>query len=215
VAIATFVLLLTLPLLVGIVIAIRLDSRGPVLFTQQRVGSRRVVENGQTSWDLVEFTFYKFRTMRVDDHENAHRAYMTAYINNDAEYFASRTGGYAPGDSFRVRHDPRVTRVGRILRTLSLDELPQLLNVLRGDMSIVGPRPPMPYEVELYTCAQLQRLAGRGGITGWAQVNGRCTIGFDDVVRFDTVYVKRQSILFDLWIMLRTIPAVLSRKGAD
>jgi lipopolysaccharide/colanic/teichoic acid biosynthesis glycosyltransferase len=153
--------------------------------------------------------------MCVDEHEATHRAYMTAYIRNDIEYFSSRRGGYVHGESFRAKDDPRVTRVGRVLRKLSLDELPQLLNVLRGEMSIVGPRPPMPYEVDLYDDAQLQRLTATVGVTGWSQVNGRCTIGFDDLVRLDVEYARRQSFLFDLWILLRTVPAVLSRKGAD
>lgn len=212
---ATMLVVIAFPLWIVLVVLIRLDSKGPALFKQQRVGSRRVVENGGTSWELVTFTFYKFRTMYVDEHEPAHRVYMTAYINNDIEYFSSRTGGYADGESFRLRDDPRVTRIGRVLRKLSLDELPQLLNVLRGEMSMVGPRPPMPYEVALYNDAQLQRLTARGGVTGWAQVNGRCTIGFDDVVRLDAEYARRQSFLFDLWILLRTVPAVLSRRGAD
>jgi lipopolysaccharide/colanic/teichoic acid biosynthesis glycosyltransferase len=212
---AATLLIVAIPLWIALVVLIRLDSKGPALFKQRRVGSRRVVENGRTSWELVTFTFYKFRTMYVDEHEPAHRVYMTAYIKNDIGYFSSRTGGYVHGESFRVRNDPRVTRVGRVLRKLSLDELPQLLNVLRGEMSMVGPRPPMPYEVALYDDAQLQRLTARGGVTGWAQVNGRCTIGFEDVVRLDVEYARRQSFLFDLWILLRTVPAVVSRRGAD
>lgn len=213
--VASLAIAVTLPLWIVIAIAIRVDSPGPVLFRQERVRGRRIVAGGKTSWQLTTFPFYKFRTMYVADHDDVHREYMTAYITNDHDYFSAREGGYSPGESYRRRDDPRVTRVGRVLRKLSLDELPQLWNVLVGHMSIVGPRPPMPYEVDLYDDIQVERLAAPGGITGLAQINGRCTIGFDDVVRHDREYIERQSFWQDLTVIARTVPAVLSRKGAD
>jgi lipopolysaccharide/colanic/teichoic acid biosynthesis glycosyltransferase len=116
---------------------------------------------------------------------------------------------------FKLARDPRVTRLGRFLRRSSLDELPQLLNVLKGDMSLVGPRPPLAYEVELYSPRDYARLATPQGITGWAQVKGRCSVGFEDLVQRDLEYLDRQSFGFDLKVMFLTVPAVLSRKGAD
>jgi lipopolysaccharide/colanic/teichoic acid biosynthesis glycosyltransferase len=140
---------------------------------------------------------------------------MTAYLAGDEARLDALRPGRKAGESFRPANDPRVTRVGAFLRKTSLDELPQLWNVLKGEMSLVGPRPPLPYEVELYEDQHLVRLASRPGITGWAQVKGRTGIRFKDLVRLDLDYIERRSILLDLWILLITIPVVVSTKGAD
>ncbi len=213
--IASVALLLVSPLLLVVAIVIRLDSPGPAIFRQVRIGGRRQRENGITAWRLRPFTILKFRTMEVDADPSLHREYMTAYLTADGERLASLRPDRAQGESFRPAGDPRVTRVGALLRKLSLDELPQLWNVLKGDMSLVGPRPPVPYEVELYDEPHLQRLASAPGITGWAQINGRCAISFEEMVRYDVEYVERRSLWFDLKVLLLTVPLVLSRKGAD
>jgi lipopolysaccharide/colanic/teichoic acid biosynthesis glycosyltransferase len=213
----TAMLILTLPLFLLIAIAIELDSPGPVIFAQERVRGRRVRSrsDGSTSWVFQRFTLYKFRTMVANADPTIHKEYMTAYLASDHERLAALRPDRADGESFRPAEDPRVTRVGRILRKLSLDELPQLWNVIRGDMSLVGPRPPVPYEVELYDTHDLRRLGSLPGITGWAQTHGRCSIEFDEMVRLDLEYIERQSIWLDLKILLITVPLVLSRKGAD
>jgi lipopolysaccharide/colanic/teichoic acid biosynthesis glycosyltransferase len=209
---ASLLFLLVLPLVPLIVIAIKLDNPGPVVFRQCRVRGRRVDDR---SWVLEPFTLYKFRTMEVDADPALHREYITAYIEGDQARLAALRPGRRHGDSYRPLVDPRVTRVGAVLRRLSLDELPQLWNVIRGDMSLVGPRPPLPYEVAKYRDGDLQRLTTAQGITGLAQVEGRCALGFDDLIRLDLTYVADQSIWFDLKVLLRTVPVVLSRKGAD
>jgi lipopolysaccharide/colanic/teichoic acid biosynthesis glycosyltransferase len=210
---ACFFLLLASPLLVVIAVAIKLDSKGPVLFRQQRIRGRQV--DGRPEWVLEPFRLYKFRTMVADADPSLHQRYIEAYIARDNGTLAQLRPGRGNGDSFRPLRDPRVTRVGAWLRKLSLDELPQLWNVLRGDMSLVGPRPPLPYEVAMYGDHDLRRLTAPPGITGLAQVRGRCSIGFDDLIRHDLEYVGSQSIWLDLKVLALTLPVVLSRKGAD
>lgn len=212
---ASIVLILVSPLLLMIVVAIKLDSRGPAIFAHERVRGRRVRTNDGWTWVLVPFTMYKFRTMRPDADPSVHRDYMAAYIAGDDERLSALRPGRKEGESYRPASDPRVTRVGAVLRRLSLDELPQLWNVIRGDMSLVGPRPPLPYELEHYEARHLQRLASRPGITGWAQVRGRTTIGMEHTVRLDLEYIARRSIWLDLKIVLLTLPVVLAQRGAD
>jgi lipopolysaccharide/colanic/teichoic acid biosynthesis glycosyltransferase len=214
VVISAVSLVLVSPLFLLVALAIKLDGRGPVLFRQERLGGRRSRGRG-TSWILAPFTIYKFRTMVPDADTSIHREYMAAYLTADEHHLSSLRPDRCEGESYRPAGDPRVTRVGAILRKLSIDELPQLWNVLKGDMSIVGPRPPVPYEVELYDRRQLQRLASLPGMTGWAQVRGRCAITFEEMVAFDLEYIERRSVWFDLRILLLTVPVVLSRKGAD
>jgi lipopolysaccharide/colanic/teichoic acid biosynthesis glycosyltransferase len=214
VVVASFALLLTMPLLLLVALAIKCDSGGPIIFRQQRLRGRRVIEHGEVFWEVRPFTMYKLRTMVADADSDAHRAYMTAYITGDEAHFAANRDGRKPGDSYRPTHDPRVTRCGKVLRKLSLDELPQLWNVLKGDMSLVGPRPPMSYEAQLYSQRDLGRLATPGGLTGLAQVTGRCTVDFEEMVALDLEYIAHQSLWFDLTIIARTIPVVVSRKGA-
>jgi exopolysaccharide biosynthesis polyprenyl glycosylphosphotransferase len=178
------------PLVPFIAAAVKLSSRGPVLYSQERCGL-----NGR------RFTLHKFRTM----YEGADsRLEEVAHLNE------------VEGPAFKARHDPRTTSVGRILRRLSLDELPQLVNVLKGDMSLVGPRPPLPEEVERYERWQRRRLSMKPGLTGLWQVSGRA--GLDDFNRWialDLAYIDRWSLWLDLKILLWTIPAVLSTRGAS
>ncbi|HEY3671126.1 MAG TPA: sugar transferase [Acidimicrobiia bacterium] len=209
---ASLALLLLLPVFILVAVWILIDSGGPVIFRQERIRGRR---RGDDTWALESFTLLKFRTMVPNADPAIHREYMTAYIRSDRNRLAAMRPGRLDGESFRPRDDPRVTRAGRLLRALSLDELPQLWNVVRGDMSLVGPRPPLPYEVELYSPSDLLRLATPQGITGWAQVKGRSSVGFHDLVGRDLEYLERQSFGFDLKVLCLTVPAVLSRKGAD
>lgn len=177
-----------LPLIVVTAIAVKLDSPGPIFFGQTRVGLRG-----------KHFTCYKFRSMSVDAEER--KAALMA--QNEAD-----------GPVFKIQNDPRVTRVGAIIRQLSIDELPQLLNVVKGDMSLVGPRPPLPQEVQKYTLHQLRRLDAVPGLTGLQQVSGRSTLDFEQWVRLDLQYIEEQSLRRDIEIMLKTIPTVLLRRGA-
>lgn len=215
IVVAAALIALLAPLFLIIAIAIKADGPGPVIFAQPRLGGRRVAKGRSRDWVIETFTMYKFRTMETGADVSLHRDYMTAYLTGDEDRLASLRPGRKADESFRPSADPRVTRVGGILRKLSLDELPQLWNVLKGDMSLVGPRPPMAYEVEHYEGAAFRRLASLPGMTGWAQVRGRCSIGFEEMVRLDLEYLERRSALFDLKILLLTIPVVLLGKGAD
>jgi lipopolysaccharide/colanic/teichoic acid biosynthesis glycosyltransferase len=188
IALAGLLLLALLPLFALVALAIRLESEGPVFFRQQRVG-----RGGRL------FTFYKFRSMYAD--AEARRDELAE--KNEQE-----------GPIFKMRRDPRVTRIGRWLRRASIDELPQLWNVLRGDFSLVGPRPPTPDEVVGYEPWQRRRLSIPGGLTCRWQVSGRSEIGFEDWMRLDMRYVARRGLLEDLVLLARTIPAVLSGRGA-
>jgi exopolysaccharide biosynthesis polyprenyl glycosylphosphotransferase len=195
---ASAALLLLAPVWLLIALLIKLDSRGPVLYRQERVGM-----------DGRIFLFLKFRTMRPDADDSAHRDYQRRLIQGQP--------GTNLGDTerpvYKLHADPRVTRVGRLLRRLSLDELPQLLNVLRGDMSVVGPRPPIPYEVEAYALWHRKRLDMKPGLTGLWQVSGRNRLSFDEMVRLDLFYIENWSLLLDLRIILKTLPVVL--RGDD
>jgi lipopolysaccharide/colanic/teichoic acid biosynthesis glycosyltransferase len=146
--------------------------------------------------------------------QKLHRQYMEAYIAGDQVKMANLQPDPKAAISFKLAGDPRVTKFGRFLRQTSLDELPQLWNVIKGNMSLVGPRPPIAYEVEMYSLYHLQRLATIPGITGLWQVNGRCELGFDDMLRLDVKYIKNQSLILDLKILLLTPRAIISQKGA-
>lgn len=173
---------------------IKLDSRGPVFYKQERVGM-----------DGRIFLFYKFRTMQSGADDRSHREYQRQYIAGDPS--TNLGDDYQP--VYKLQHDLRVTRVGRFLRRLSLDELPQLLNVLRGDMSVVGPRPPIPYEVEFYDLWHRKRLEIKPGLTGLWQVSGRNRLSFEEMVRLDLLYIENWSLLLDLKIILRTLPVMM------
>jgi exopolysaccharide biosynthesis polyprenyl glycosylphosphotransferase len=179
----------TLPVWIALAILIKLDSPGPVFHVQERVGlhGRR-------------FRFFKFRSMHRDAEERL------------AEVLAQNE--VTDGPVFKIRNDPRVTRVGRFLRRSSLDELPQLLNVLKGDMSLVGPRPPLPREVEQYRPSDRVRLSVKPGLTCLWQIRGRSDVSFDTWMEYDREYIRRVSLGLDLWILMRTVWVVLAAKGA-
>lgn len=211
--VASGMLVVLSPVLLILTILVRLDSPGPVLYRQRRVGSRRVDRGDDTHWEIREFDFLKFRTMRSDGDTSLHQRYIAAYISGDESAMGEENVGVRR-DAYKLVGDPRITRTGRVMRKLSLDELPQLWNVVRGDMSLVGPRPPIVYEVELYEPHHLRRLAAPAGITGLWQVSGRATIAFDKMIELDLSYIEQRSLLNDLKILALTVPAVLSGKGA-
>ena len=187
---AVALVLLLAPLLLLLALIIKLDSPGPVLFRQQRVGRGRRT-----------FLVAKFRTMQHGADHDVHRDYMLALIES---------GTPAP----KLAGDARVTRFGAFLRRTSLDELPQLWNVLRGEMSLVGPRPPIPYEVDHYPPHWFERFLVKPGVTGLWQVSGRSEVSLEEMIELDVDYARRRSVLLNVWILLRTIPAVLSQRGA-
>ena len=202
-------LVLLFPLWLLIAILIKLDSRGPVIFRQKRMGARRVRRGANTAWILTTFVFYKFRSMFDGVDTAVHEAYIRDFVEGRLPDQPDE------GGHFKLTGDPRVTRVGKILRKTSLDELPQLLNVLKGEMSLVGPRPVLPYEVGCYSSADYGRLAAPPGITGLWQVHGRCRVPFAEMVRLDREYIRKASLWLDLKLLLQTIPAVLSGRGAE
>jgi lipopolysaccharide/colanic/teichoic acid biosynthesis glycosyltransferase len=198
----------SLPIFILVAVLIRLDSRGPVLYCQERAGSRLHREKGKRVWRLQPFIVFKFRTMLAHVDSSLHEKHVEAFIRGRLERDSSSSAG------FKLNADPRVTRIGRILRRTSLDELPQLLNVIKGDMSLVGPRPLPLYEVALYQDAHSDRFAALPGITGLWQVSGRCDVSFEEMIELDTTYVRRQSLWLDMKILLLTIPAVVRGRGA-
>lgn len=202
---AAVLLIVLAPLLVAIAIAIRLDSPGPALFRQQRLGRGR-----------EPFTVHKFRTMHRGVAHDQHREFVLGLINGEPpRYDAPDASSHdAPGLYYKMTADHRVTRLGRLLRRSSLDELPQLWNVLRGGMSLVGPRPPIPYEVEHYPPHWFARFSVKPGVTGLWQVSGRSMVTLEEMVRLDLEYTRRRSLWLNLWILVRTVPAVLGAQGA-
>jgi lipopolysaccharide/colanic/teichoic acid biosynthesis glycosyltransferase len=197
VVVAGAALMALAPVFVLSALAVRLTSRGPVLFKQHRVGL-----------DGRIFTMLKFRSMHHRADDGVHRAYVTALLTTAPE-LTNEKGVY------KLAHDKRITRVGSVLRRLSIDELPQLINVLRGDMSLVGPRPALPFEVELYEAHERRRLEVRPGLTGLWQVSGRNCLSMKQMLQLDIDYVQRQSFLLDLKILLKTPSAVLRGDGAE
>jgi lipopolysaccharide/colanic/teichoic acid biosynthesis glycosyltransferase len=194
-------LLLCAPIFVAIAVAIKLSSQGPVFFRQQRVG-----QFGQ------HFTFLKFRSMRTNNDHSVHKEFITKFIASQAS--RQSTNGNGEG-VFKLTNDPRITPVGRFLRRTSLDELPQFLNVLGGEMSLVGPRPPIPYELAAYQTWHRRRvLEVKPGITGLWQVTGRSRVNFDEMVRLDLRYATSWSPALDFTILMRTPLAVIKGEGA-
>lgn len=200
IVISALALLILSPVLLVISILIKLDSRGAILFRQERVGM-----------DGRKFLCYKFRTMHSDADQAIHREFYRKNIEGSRE--ANAGTGEKPVFG-KVKNDSRVTKIGRVLRRSSLDELPQLFNVLLGDMSIVGPRPPIPYEVEEYELWHRKRLDMKPGITGLWQVSGRNRLTFEEMVRIDLYYIENWSLWLDLKIILLTFPAILRGDGA-
>jgi lipopolysaccharide/colanic/teichoic acid biosynthesis glycosyltransferase len=194
--VAGVLLLLLVPLFLLLALAIKIDSPGPVIFRQRRVGQ-----------GLRRFSMRKLRTMRSGCGSSPHREYVTQLIETDA----GKNGG---SDLYKLAEDPRVTRVGRFLRRWSLDELPQLWNVLRGEMSLVGPRPAIPYELEMYEQAWYERFTVKPGITGLWQVSGRSRLTFREMIGLDLDYVEKRSVWLNIRILARTVRAVSDGKGA-
>ena len=193
---SVFAIAIFSPLFILIAAAVKLTSKGPALFRQERVG-----QYGR------RFTFLKFRSMKCANDPLIHQDYIRRFIAGE---IAKTHGG-----AFKIKDDPRLTCIGAFLRKCSLDELPQLINVLKGDMSLVGPRPAIPYEIDLYQIWHRRRfLEVKPGITGLWQVTGRSRTTFDDMVRLDLQYTKQWSLWLDIKILLQTPLAVLSREGA-
>ena len=194
VTVAAAVLIVLAPLLLVIALLVRTTSRGPAIFRQQRVGK-----------DMRTFWVYKFRTMRPNASDAPHRKYIRALMSSDQTA--------QNGNLYKLVVDDRITRVGRFLRKSSLDEVPQLFNVLQGAMSLVGPRPVTAYEVELYPETYLRRFNVKPGLTGLWQVSGRSERTYHEMVALDLQYAEQRSLRLDLLILLKTIPVVLGRQG--
>jgi lipopolysaccharide/colanic/teichoic acid biosynthesis glycosyltransferase len=188
VVVASIAFVVALPILGIFYILIKLDSRGPVFYRSLRLGK-----------DGRPFVFYKLRSM----YNGAHESKCNLLHLNEVD-----------GPVFKLTNDPRITKIGRFMRKTSIDELPQLLNVMKGEMSLVGPRPPIPEEVQKYEPWQKARLNVKPGLTCLWQISGRSRLGFDEWMRLDIEYITHQSLQLDMKILLRTIPAVLSREGA-
>jgi len=196
---ALSVAILGFPFFLAVALLIKLTSRGPIFYSQKRIG-----EHGEG------FTLFKFRTMRQDSDDSIHREFTRSFIE-----------GRMPNSSldektpsvYKLTNDPRVTAVGNFLRKTSLDELPQFINILKGEMTIVGPRPPLQYELEHYEEWHKLRLEVRPGLTGLWQVSGRSSVPFDEMVKLDLYYIEHWSLLLDFKIMLRTIPVMFFGSG--
>jgi lipopolysaccharide/colanic/teichoic acid biosynthesis glycosyltransferase len=198
---SALMLILGAPFLVIIALAIKSSSKGPVLFRQYRIG-----QFGK------KFTFLKFRSMRFGNDHSIHKEYVTSLIANQG---VSRKTNHTGEGVYKLTNDNRVTAVGRFLRRTSLDEFPQFLNVLKGDMSLVGPRPPIPYELEAYQTWHRRRVLDvKPGITGLWQVTGRSRVTFDEMVRLDLRYATAWSPMLDFIILMRTPFAVIKGAGA-
>jgi exopolysaccharide biosynthesis polyprenyl glycosylphosphotransferase len=196
---ATIMTLALAPVFLAIAFVIKRTSPGPVFYVQERLG-----RNGQP------FRFYKFRSMRHDADDAIHRQFAAMFINGDDDGCHQRNGGK---EIFKLEQDPRITTIGYWLRRTSLDELPQLFNIILGDMSLVGPRPPIAYEIENYQPWHLERLKVTPGLTGLWQVMGRSQVSFDEMVHLDLHYINHWSLPLDLKILLRTVPVVLKGTG--
>lgn len=233
IVLAALLLILLAPVFLVIAVGVRLDSQGPVFFRQTRVGQNRRQSdrrNRQSSLPTTQserrsrhdrrkqdlsarpFICFKFRTMYHKADPEVHRRYMELLIRNQVDGTCSNL---TDSTVFKLTQDARITRFGHILRRTSLDELPQLFNVLKGDMSLVGPRPALPYEVKEYQLWHKARLRAIPGLTGWWQVRGRSSVPFDEAVRMDIYYVEHSSLILDLKILLLTPFAVISGRGAE
>jgi lipopolysaccharide/colanic/teichoic acid biosynthesis glycosyltransferase len=198
---AGLLILLLSPLMLLVAVLVAATSRGPIIFKQMRLGT-----GGKP------FAFYKFRSMVVNMDDSIHRQFVTDLIKGEINGESQSADG---SPVYKIRSDPRVTWIGRIIRKTSIDELPQLFNVLKGDMSLVGPRPPIPYEAEIYEAWHLRRiLSAKPGITGLWQVQARSTVTFNEMVRLDLRYIRECSLLLDLKILFKTVGVVLRCDGA-
>lgn len=189
--VGSLIMIVSAPLFVLVALVVKVSSRGPIFFRQERLGL-----NGRP------FEVVKFRSMYANADPTRHREYFKQYLQG-------RSAPGEPENVFKLRRDPRITPAGRMLRRLGLDELPQLLNVLKGDMSLVGPRPPLEYEVAHYNDRHLARLSVKPGITGWWQVRGRDVVDFESMVELDLEYVRNVSLWLDIKILLMTVPSLV------
>lgn len=202
VVVASVALVLLSPVMLVAATAVKFSSPGPMIFRQHRLG-----RSG------IPFVFYKFRSMRADNDDSIHRQYVQSLIKGEHDKVNQQSQGEP---LYKIKQDPRVTRVGRFIRKYSIDELPQLFNVLKGDMSLVGPRPPLPYEAQNYRSWHLRRVLDvKPGLTGLWQVEGRSKVSFDEMVRMDLRYVRSCSLAMDLRIVLKTFKVVLTCAGAS
>jgi lipopolysaccharide/colanic/teichoic acid biosynthesis glycosyltransferase len=199
---AVVALALLWPVMLLIMVLVKLDSPGPALFVQKRIGKR-----GRA------FQIYKFRTMTHNLDDNAHKKFMQAFVKGNLSSPNAARGGHGTV-MYKPFNESQVTRVGRILRKTSLDELPQLFNILKGNMSLVGPRPNVPYEVEAYKEWHMERLRVLPGITGLAQVKGRSALDFDTIARYDIEYARRMNVFLDIRILFATVFSVVKGSGA-
>jgi lipopolysaccharide/colanic/teichoic acid biosynthesis glycosyltransferase len=196
---ALFLVIVLSPLLLLVALIIKLDSPGSIIFRREQVG-----ENGR------KFTLYKFRTMQTNNNDYRYKAYLVRYILEDAPYKTDEDGQGV----YKVTDDPRVTKFGNILRKTNIDELPQLFNILRGEMSFIGPRPDIPFAVNMYNDWHLQRLNVKPGITGLWQVGERKKNSFRDMVNLDIEYINKQSMFLDMKIFVLTIFIILKMDGS-
>lgn len=196
---AGLALLAVSPLFLLFALLIKRSSPGPVFFVQERLGR-----------DGRPFNFYKFRSMMHNSDDAIHRQFAAMFIAGDESGCAASNSGEKV---FKLKRDPRITPIGAFLRRTSLDELPQLINIVRGEMSLVGPRPPIAYEIENYQPWHMERLKAVPGLTGLWQVSGRSSVSFDDMVRLDIRYINEWSFRRDLAIIAKTVPVVLRGTG--
>lgn len=211
-SVATGLLVVLSPLMLLLAILIRLDSPGPAIFMQPRVGLRRRGVGRGATWELRTFTFCKFRSMVQGADPTVHHDFTRALLSHDQATVKEMLAGEA--NLKKMTNDARITRFGRYLRKASLDELPQLWNVLKGDMTLVGPRPPTVYEAEMYDWWQAQRMGAVPGMTGLWQTNGRCCSDYEQMIEWDVKYVDQQSFWLDLKILALTPLMVLRAQGA-
>ena len=193
------VLVATAPVFLVLAILIKRASPGPVFYVQERLG-----KYGRP------FRFYKFRTMSYNSDDVIHRQFAAMFINGDNASCHERNGDL---ELYKLKEDPRVTNIGHWLRHTSLDELPQLINILKGEMSLVGPRPPISYEIEHYQPWHMERLKVTPGLTGLWQVSGRSSVPFEEMVRLDVHYINNWSLWLDMNILLKTLPVVIQGTG--
>lgn len=189
---AAMLLILTSPILIIVALAIKFDSRGPIIFKQVRIGKYQ-----------KKFNFYKFRSMYVGSNEAIHRDYIKNLLTKESE---EKHEGLT---TYKLTHDPRITRVGAFIRKTSIDELPQLINVLEGQMSMIGPRPAISYEIEYHDKDMLKRFSVKPGITGLWQVNGRSALTYRQMVEMDLYYIEHWSLWLDIKIAFKTLPQIL------
>lgn len=196
---ASLMLLVAGPAMLVISLLVKRSDSGPVLFVQERLGR-----------DGTPFNFYKFRSMKHNSDDAIHREFAAMFISGDEDGCSENNKGEKV---FKLKRDPRITAIGAFLRKTSLDELPQLFNILKGDMTLVGPRPPIAYEIENYQPWHMERLKAVPGLTGLWQVSGRSSVSFDEMVRLDIRYINEWSLWKDIVIIAKTLPVVLKGTG--